>query len=291
MRLMREEKMTKTILLVTPYIASVYDAGKYILKALSELGHHVLLWDPVVSTQGPLQDYDLAFVVKGGIDADKLKRPRVNWFPDNLSRYDDKLIENYTGKFDYFFTINKENRGIWIPGALDTDVHRPYSIDKKWDVVFLGTAHSAERVEFINEFSKRFDGVTVLFGNRWDEYGIKANPPQYFTAFAQIMSSAKIALNIHQDLFGIGVNRKVHEIAGCGSAMLLTDNVSGLEETYPMAPRYNSLDECLELTRYYLDNLKERETLVKEMQERAYGNYTYKHQVEQILKIVEEGNK
>lgn len=284
--------MIKTILLVTPYIASIYDSGKYIMKALSELGHHITLWDPEVSTQVPSQDYDLAFVIKGsGLDQDKLKRPRVNWFPDNLSRYDDKLIEKYTGGFDYFFTINKENRGIWIPGALDTDVHRIYPMQKINDVVFVGTAHSAERVKFIRQFAKRFDGSFGLFGNEWSSYGMTAYPPQYFTAFAQIMSTAKIALNIHQDMFGIGVNRKIHEIAGCGSAMLLTDTVSGLAETYPMAPCFNSLDECLELTRYYLDHLKERRTLVKEMQERAYEKYTYKHQVAKILRIVEEGEK
>ena len=283
--------MIKTILLVTPYIASAYDSGKYILKALLELGYQVLLWDPVVSVQPPSQDYDLAFLIKGGVEADKLKRPRLNWFPDTFSRYDNRLVDKYTKEFDYFFTINKEDRGIWVPGALDVEVHHPYQEDTKFDVVFVGTAHTAERAAFIMQFGDRFDGALALFGNRWNEYSINANPPQYFTAFGQVMSTAKIALNIHQDLFGIGVNRKVHEIAGCGSAMLLTDKVSGLEETYPMAPSFDNLDECLELARYYLDHPSERSKKVKEMQELAYANYTYKHQVAEILRIVEEGEK
>ena len=228
------------ILLVSPFIANPWDQGKFIAKALSELG-----------------------------------------------------INEFIDKFDYFFTANKENKGIWLPGAFDPDVHHPYNAEKVYDVVFVGAAHSIERVKFIKQFMRTFKGRFGLFGNDWLKYGLRAYPLPSFQAFAQIFSTAKIALNIHYDLFGIGTNFKVHEIAGCGSAMLLTDNVVGLEETYPMAPKFNSLEECLELTNYYLNNLRERRKLVKEMQKRAYGNYTYKKQIEKMLKIAEgeEGDK
>ena len=273
------------IILVTPYIANIYDSGKLVAKALSELGHHLILWDPHVSSGVPSQDYDLAFVLKGlNVDVDKLKRPRINYFPDNLARYEG--IDSFIDEFDSFFTVNKERKGVFMPGAMDHDIHRIYQVEKTYDVVFVGTAHSTKRVKFIKQFIKRFDGKFGLFGNDWYKYGIKAYPPQYFNAFSKVINSAKIALNIHSDMFGIGVNRKVHEIAGCGSAMLLTDNVKGLEETYPMAPKFNSLEECLELTEYHLNNLRERRKLVKEMQKRAYEKFTYKHQVAKILKKV-----
>jgi spore maturation protein CgeB len=275
------------ILLVSPFISNPWDQGKYIAKAISELGHHLTFWDSRITVEPPLTNYDLVFVLKGlEVDIDKLRRPRVNWFPDNLAQY--KGITEFINKFDYFFTANKEKEGIWLPGALDADIHHPYNAEKTYDVVFVGAAHSLERVKFIKRFMRMFKGRFGLFGNDWLKYGVQAHPLPSFQAFSQIFSTAKIALNIHYDLFGIGTNFKIHEIAGCGSAMLLTDNVDGLGETYPMAPKFNSLEECLELTEYYLNNLRERRKLVKEMQKRAYEKFTYNHQVARILKIVEE---
>ena len=275
------------ILLCTPYISNPLDHGMFMVKAISELGHHLAFWDYRLTSEPPSVDYDLAFVVKGlEADIDKLRRPRVNWFPDFLAPCED--IDEFINKFDYLFTTLKQEKGTWLPGVLDADVHHPYQVEKIYDVVFAGAAHSLERVKFIKRFMRMFKGKFGLFGNDWLKYGIRAYPLPSPQAYAQVFSTAKIALNTHFDLFGIGTSYRVHEVAGCGSAMLLTDNVDGLEETYPMAPKFNSLEECLELTEYYLNNLRERRKLVKEMQKRAYEKFTYKHQVAEILKIVEE---
>ncbi len=273
------------ILLCTPYIYNAWDRGIFISKALSELGHSLILWDPRVTPEMPKTDYDLAFVLKGTeVDITKLKRPRINWYPDYFSDFDGD-IDAFIDMFDYFFTQNKERRGIFLPGACDPDLHRPYQSEKKYDVIFVGAATSLERVKFIKQFMRKFKGRFGIFGNDWINYGINTHPLPSFLSFARSFSTAKIALNIHYDMFGVGTNSMVHEIAGCGSAMLLTDNVDGIEETYPMAPRFNSLEECLELTEYYLNNLRERRKLVKEMQKRAYEKFTYKHQVAKILEI------
>jgi len=275
------------ILLCTPYISTSWDHGLFIAKAISELGHHLTFWDYRLTSEPPSVDYDLAFVVKGlEGNIDKLRRPRVNWFPDFLVQCGD--IEGFIDKFDYLFTTLKQEKGIWLPGVLDADVHHPYQAEKIYDVVFVGAAHSLERVKFIKRFMRAFRGKFGLFGNDWLKYGIPAYPLSTHQEYARVFSTAKIALNVHYSLFGIGTSYRVHEVAGCGSAMLLTDNVDGLEETYPMAPRFNSLEECLELTEYYLNDLRERRKLVKEMQKRAYEKFTYKHQVAKILKMVEE---
>ena len=273
------------ILLCTPYISNPLDHGMFMAKAISELGHHLAFWDYRLTSEPPSVDYDLAFIVKGlEADIDKLRRPRVNWFPDFLPQGED--IDKFINKFDYLFTTLKQGKGTWLPGVLDADVHHPYQAEKIYDVVFVGSAHSLERVKFIKRFMRMFKGKFGLFGNDWFKYGISAYPLPSYNAYARVFSTAKIALNIHSDIFGIGTSYRVHEVAGCGSAMLLTDNVKGLEETYPMAPKFNSLEECLELINYYLNNLRERRKLVKEMQKRAYGEFTYKTQVGKVLKIV-----
>jgi len=275
------------VLLCTPYISNAWDTGVFVAKALSEQGHSVIMWDPRINRQIPSADYDFALVLKGTeIDATELKRSRVNWFPDYLSDFEG--IDNFIDSFDLFFTLNKQRRGVFLPGCCDPDVHKPYSSQRQYDVIFVGAATSLERVKFIKMFMHKFKGRFGIFGNDWINYGINTHPIPTIPSFAQSFSTATIALNIHYDMFGVGTNMMVHEIAGCGSAMLLTDNVDGLEETYPMAPKFNSLEECLELTEYYLNNLRERRKLVKEMQKRAYEKFTYKHQVGEILKIVEE---
>ncbi|MCK4348487.1 MAG: glycosyltransferase family 1 protein [Thermoplasmatales archaeon] len=271
------------VLLVSPYIASESDAGLFVAKALSELGHSLVLWDCFLTNKPPTKEYDLALVLKWG-DTKKLTNTKVNWFPDNFVRF--VGIDDYIKQFDYFFTINKEDKGIWLPGALDEDFHKPINAEKVFDVCFLGTANSPKKAKFIKLFMRKFKGRFGVFGNDWGKYGIKAYPPQRSLGFTNVMSSAKIALNLHWDLYGKGTNRKVHEISGCGSAMLLTDNVEGLGEIYPMAPNFNSLTECLELADYYLENRKERLELVKKMQKQAYEKFTYKKQIEKMLEMI-----
>ena len=169
-------------------------------------------------------------------------------------------------------------------------MHKPYKKDNIFDVVYIGTANPSNRldkVRFIKKFMRTFKGKFGLFGNDWGKYGIRAYPPQYFYAFAQTCASSKIVLNLNDDMYGIGPTRKIHEVAGCGTAMMVIDNAKGQEETYPMVPSFNSFDECMEKIDYYLKNRKERLEIVKQMQERAYENYTYKLQIRKMLDIVE----
>ena len=280
------------ILFASPYIISEWDNGKLVMKALSELGHHLILWDPIITPEIPSQDYDLAFVMKGlEVNPADLKSPKINWFPDDFesfSRSPDfkKSVDRIISGYDYVFTPIKSSKGIWVPFGCDPAVHKPLKREKMFDVVFIGTAHSEKRVKFIKRFMDQFKGKFAIFGNDWHRYNIKANMPQYFTALTEVMNMSRISLNLHGGTKGI--NTRISETAGCGSALLITDDVDGLNETYPMAPKFNSLEECLELTNYYLNNLRERRKLVKEMQKRAYEKFTYKHQVAKILKIVEE---
>lgn len=275
--------MIKKILLVTPYIASIYDNGKLVAKALWELGYDVVLWDSKVISKPPSNNYDLALVIKGlDVDVTKLKRPRINWFPDHLWLF--KGIDDFINQFDYFFTISKEKRGVFLPGANDPDVHKPYKTNPLFDVVYIGTANTPDKVKFIKKFMRTFKGKFGLFGNDWEKYGIKAYPPQYFYAFAQVCASSKIVLNLNDDMYGIGPTRKIHEVAGCGTAMMVIDNAEGQEETYPMVPSFNSFDECIELIDHYLEYRKERLLIVKQMQKSAYRDFTYKKQLENILK-------
>ena len=280
------------ILFSSPYIISEWDIGKLVMKALSELGHHLILWDPKITSEIPSRDYDLAFVMKGlEVNPADLKSPKINWFSDDFESFPrssdfKKHVDRIISGYDYVFTPIKSSAGIWAPFGCDPDVHKPLECDKKFDVVFVGTAHSIERVKFIRQLQKRFKGRFAIFGNDWSRYNVNAYAPQYFLKLSEVMSMSKISLNLHGGKRGI--NTRISETAGCGSALLITDDVDGLNETYPMAPKFNSLEECLELTNYYLNNLRERRKLVKEMQKRAYEKFTYKHQVAKILKIVEE---
>jgi len=276
------------ILLATPYL-SWHDSGLLVAKSIVELQHPIFLWDFRTTPVPPPVDYDLAIVCTGGsVDPEMLKHPRVLIWNDNTFR--NPVFREIAPLYDRVYTINQDGPDIpnweWLPMGCDPDVHRPRDIRQQLDVVFIGTANNPKKPTFLRQLTKRFKGRLQLFGNNWDLYGMQAAPPQYFHNFAWTISAAKIALNLHWDLYGIGTNRKVHEIAGVGKALLLTDKVKGLNGTYPMAPCFTSVDECLELIQYYLDHDMERNKLVLEMQRRAYEKFTYKRQMQRILEEI-----
>ena len=283
----------KTILLVTPYLTADWDIGKLVMRALSQMGHRLVLWDAFTSRNPPNTEYDLSLVMKGHSVVDPYQqlrqdRPKVCWFPDHLWLFDG--IDEYIDGYDYFFTISKESRGIFLPGAADPIIHYPYPNQPlKYDIIYIGTAYPKCKVDFMRRFilrSKTERWSFNIFGNDWQQYGIKADPPQYLTNFSKVCAQSKLVLNLNDDLYGVGPTRKIHEVASCGTALIILDKATGQDETYPMVPQFRSIDDAIELIRYYLNHAQERFELVQAMQAIAHEKYTYEHQLGVILEHV-----
>lgn len=266
------------VLVATP-IFQPYDTGRFVLKALTELGHSCAIWDYRLTPKIPTQEYDVALVLKGeSIDPTMLRHPRVNWYPDNLVRNEEmiKKVEMY----DAFYTINKESHGVWLPGAYDEDVHKKMSIDRElnFDLVFIGTNNHPWKLDFLRHLRRSFN--FPVFGNNWPQSF--AYPPLYFQDYAIMLNNAKIALNLHWD-HQHGTNRKTFEIPPC--TLMLTDRVEGIGDIFGrLADKmsFETPEEAKELIQFYLENEEER-LKVWEWQKAVIEPYTYKNQVAKIL--------
>lgn len=276
------------ILLASPVITSEFDSGIYILRALSELGHHVLVWDYRLNPHYPptREDYDVMIANKGElVPVHLFKPPRVCWYPDVLGRFPEHL--GVIRQYDRVFAINKPPEGCdwatWLPGCYDPLAHRDLRLPKEWDTIYIGTANSKRKVEWIRAIDPQ-----VIFGNRWELFGIRAHPPRYSVRFAEAVNRARIAVNVHESEHG--VNRKLYELVPC--AFTLTDRVRGIEEI--LGDRladlvcFDSPREARRLIRHYLKNPEERER-VWAMERKALEPYTYENQVRKILEAVDVG--
>jgi len=273
------------ILLVSPILTSEYDSGKYILKALCELGHYAHVWDyRLQPNKRNFPECDLVLVNKGeSIDPDIFKPlgvPVVNWYPDQLSRFD---VRDKLKKYDKVYSINKPEPGYewveWLPGAYDEDVHRDVGIERKVDCMYIGTCNSSRKVDYIKTINPN-----LIFGNEWDNFGIKAFPPVYGTKFTWVANHAKILVNIHQAEWG--TNRKLFELIPCG--FTLTDLVPGVEDIFGELAdiiAFRTPEGGREMVKYYLEDEDERNK-VWEMEKKIVKEYSYKNQIQKILKEV-----
>lgn len=269
------------ILLVSPILSSEYDSGKYILKALCELGHYVSVWDYRLQPDRiEFPEYDLVIVNKGEIvNPEMFEEPRVLWYPDHLSRFD---VRDKLEKYTKVYSINKPEHGYewveWLPGCYDPDIHKSLSIERKADYIYIGTGNSHRKVKFILDLNPDF-----VFGNNWISE-IQSSPPVYGLKFTWFANNAKILLNIHQSDWG--TNRKLFELIPCG--FTLTDRVEGVEDILGDLTNkvsFETPEEGKELIFYYLNNEVKRE-IIWEEEKKAIEKYTYKNQIQKILKEV-----
>lgn len=264
------------ILLVSPIITREFDSGKYILKALGELGHFVSIWDyRLEPNKKDLPKCDLTIVNKGeGIDVDSLPGLKALWYPDYP--IPEKEV---TSKYDKVFIAAKvESEFQWLPGAYDYHVHLPLSVKKTVETLYIGSNTTERKRKFIEEIDP-----DIVVGNGWS--GVrKSYCPMYGLSFSMVVNTAKIAIDIHS--VEVGVNRKLFELIPC--VFTLVDRVTGVEEILGRVADkvcFDTPEECNELIDYYLDNEEERQ-LVWVAEKEAIFPYTYENQVEKILEAM-----
>jgi len=267
------------ILLASPILTSEFDSGIYILRALSELGHHVNIWDYRLEPDKKIDtDYDLFLANKGeSIDPDKFKSPKVCWYPDVIGRFPEHI--KVLKKFDRVFTINKPPEGYgftWLAGCYEPLIHRDFGLSKTCPTIYVGTCNSQRKLDYIKEINP-----STICGNEWHRFGIKAYPPQYSLAFTNAVNRAKVAINVHESEHG--TNRKLFELIPC--AFTLTDRVEGIDDIFGKLANKISFEtpaEAKELITYYLENEDERNE-VWEAEKEMTKNFTYANQVRRIL--------
>lgn len=202
--------------------------------------------------------------------------------------------------FDYVFFNQKaavdeydqthENKAVWLPHAAEPQAYPKIDIIKKFDVGFVGHVQETPnyngitRVDALDRLFKEFPNF--YFGSRHSAFPGK----NLFEDAARKFSQSRIVFNISikDDL-----NMRFAETLMTGS-FLLTNRIpilKDLEKEYGFKEgthyaAYDTLDEMVENTYYYLKSEKEREKIAQAGYELARQNMTYQNRIEQILKLV-----
>lgn len=177
---------------------------------------------------------------------------------------------------------------ICLPGvAIDPDFHYPRQQEKTCDIAFVGTLLPA------NLYSERVEALEVLQDfdlGIWSVHDVpeslKANVrgSALGETMLNVLSSAKISLNVHGNFMRYGGNMRLFEAAGVG-AFQIVDDRPGIHEWFTEDEHlviYHDLDELREKVAYYLAHPQEREGIAQAGREHVLKYHTYENRLERL---------
>jgi len=172
----------------------------------------------------------------------------------------------------------------WLPHAVEPQAYPHFEIIKKYDVCFIGHIQDQKnyneitRVDFLDRMFKEFPNF--YFGSRNPAFpGVNL-----FEDAAKKLSQSRIVLNVS---IGDDINMRTWEAMATGS-FLLTNYLPTLGELFEDGKHlrmYKTLDEAVEIAKYYLKHEAKREKIAKAGMEEVLSKHTYKHRIEKILSI------
>lgn len=212
---------------------------------------------------------------------------------------DDAMFDNYSIYLsliiDYFFVTHKE----YIPGyknkaflscATNTDQFKPLTVEKKYDVTFIGTPKK-DRKEFVEYLMNK--GVKIkIFGAGWQDYpqfskiyGGFLNPEEY----TKVINQSRINICFTKNYAGVThVIQKFFETAAC-KVFMLTEHSPRYAELFRDKKElvmFKTKEELLEKINYYLKNEKEREKIATKAYERIMKDFSKDTEFKKLFKMI-----
>jgi hypothetical protein len=118
----------------------------------------------------------------------------------------------------------------------------------------------------------------------------RVKPPLWGYDMYRQFRRSKMALNIHIDMAEqYAANMRLYEATGVGT-LLLTDWKTNLHELFEVGKEvvaYRSIEECIELVKYYLEHDDEREAIARAGQERTLSEHSYYHRMQELTEILD----
>jgi spore maturation protein CgeB len=269
-----------------------------------------------LKTKADLEKPDLIFFILfrdqfkiETLDYLKSKYKTMNWFGDDTWRFEN-FTKVFAPHFSYSVTtdkfaipkykkinVEKVIRAQWA--AIDDD--RPVlNLPYKYDVSFIG-AKNPYRQYLIHYFKKH--GIHVeCFGNGWANGGISNEQ------LIEVFNTSKINLNLSNSasfdiryllshpknvLHTLHTKKQFSQTKARNfeinfyNGFQLADYVPSLEDYYEIGKEiacYTNPDEAILMIQYYLENDEEREAIKKQGMIKARNNYSYTHQLKNVLK-------
>ena len=241
-------------------------------------------------------DIDMATVSLNGFEPDLYfwVESVPGYFPKNLEAIKCPkacyLIDTYSNhpwylewakQFDYVFLADLSyverfrDAGInafWLPLGCDPDIHRPASLDKKYDIGFVGTvAAGTDRFQYLNTLGSKFS----LHYER-----------SFLNEMSNTFGHSKIVFN--NAVGKTDLNMRFFEAMACGT-LLFSDMAKNSGQDILFVPHqdyalYNERN-ILEVAEYYLMDDLAREAVAKHGQELVLAAHTYQHRMENMLEV------
>jgi len=239
------------------------------------------------------EDYDLYFRIDHGeydCDLPVHLKPKVFWALDTHLKHPSRKIARQAVNYDLVFCAFKQGaeemykKGIctfWVPFACDPGIHKPRDVEKKYDLGFVGTNGKGYRPWILNKLREKYPNSFIGEAPSAD--------------LDKIYSASKIGFNyaIRHRGKKTGCNMRFFEIL-CSRTLLLTNRITdcdikelGFENNRHLVI-YKNRWQLFGLINHYLRNSEQREKIALAGYELVLSRHTYRHRVEQILKIVRE---
>jgi spore maturation protein CgeB len=223
-----------------------------------------------------------------GQHASPIKRDR------DYSDYD-LMITSLPNYVEYFRGVGVNCELVRLgfePAVLERLRPGPKTVDASF-VGALADDHK-ERTVFLEALCS--EAPVQLWGSRL--YGVAADSiirqryrgPAWGLEMFQLLCESKVVVNHHEawaDRYAN--NMRLFECTGVGS-LLITDwkcNLSEMFEPGKEVVTYRTPEECAEAVKYYLEHEQEREEIARAGQKRTLRDHTYRHRMEQFVKMIE----
>lgn len=290
------------------------DGGYYnIYLPLKELGYDVYFWD-TVNPENP--DYlsvvdnfdpDLIFsCITGDLSIAPHEKVAVesiakitkssniktfNWFCDDTWRFN-----QFSSKVCWLFTacstpepeyVRKYKdigyHNIFVGGWHINDSYYPKkSLQKKYDVSFIGQLNNKQRIESINYLRQQGINVENFHGLSHEE-------------MIRVLSQSKIGINFSKNYNGSPVKTQMKlrpfEIAAAKDTLVLSENHSGLEYFFDIDREivtFNTKEEAAKKIKILLNNDKMREKIASNGNKRFKKEHSSKKRMQEIIERLEE---
>jgi hypothetical protein len=262
----------------------------------------------VVKKEKP--DYVFFWLIGDEFDPDtfaKLRKLSPKTIIFNFFGDDDAKFENFSRYWALFFdyclylpqpvpgnnSYKKDGINSSFPSCgINTENFKPLSLEKKYDVTFIGTPKK-DRKEFIQFLID--NGVDInLFGWGWEKYpSLKKfyKGPLSSEELVKISCQSKINLCFTKNYQGEPhLKGRVFEIGGCKSFVLVEDSPRFLNffKKEKEIVMFKDKEDLLEKIKYYLKHEKEREKIAENAYKRILREYNLDTELSNFFSMTEK---
>jgi len=193
------------------------------------------------------------------------------------SSFIDYILGVQTSAFPRYKKYGINN--VFFTSIIDPEINKPMEIEKKYDVVFIGTPRKkGGRYEYIKYLKDK--GVKIkLFGYGWGDYPEFKDiylGPLHNKDIIRVINESKINLCFSKNIFGTPhIKGRVFEVAACNSFQLV-ENSPPLKELFKEGKEmvfFNDGEDLLRKINHYLGNEGEMKKIAKAAYEKIITKY------------------